>query len=159
VSFMCGGVASALASPNADAFEGRLRAWLSELGPKAFVTFMCNSVASALASTSADAFEARLGEWRTATGMTVPDFVKLMRGGVASRILDAPFFTSLLSCYEQRGSAEEKRMMLKFLTRAVAAVDKLGEAEFWRRVDELCTIMPHPTLEAALARMRMVSTS
>ena len=114
-----------------------------------------DSVASALASTSAIAFDARLGELRAVPGMTLADFVRLMRSGVASRILDAHFFTSLISCYERRGSAEERRMLLKFIARGVAAIDKLGEAEFWRRVDELCTTMPHATLDAALARMRM----
>jgi hypothetical protein len=119
---------------------------------------MCGSVASALASTSADAFEARLVELRAAAGMTLPDFVKLLRSGVASRIIEAHFFSSLVSCYEQRVS-EERRMLLKFFARGVAAIDKLGEAVFWRRVDEICTTIPHPTLEAALARMRMPSTS
>ena len=54
VTFMRGGVASALASDGAGAFEARLQRWLAALGARGFVTFMCDGVASALASDGAD---------------------------------------------------------------------------------------------------------
>jgi hypothetical protein len=60
----------------------------------------------------------------------------------------------LVACYERHSAAEEKKMLLKFFARGVAAIDRLGEAEFWRRVDELCTALPRPTLVAALARLQ-----
>jgi hypothetical protein len=150
---MCGGVASALASPNADAFEARLRRWLSVLGIKLFVTFMCG-VASGLASPNADAFEARLHELRAVVGMRELDFVRLMKDGVACRILNAAFFSRLVSCYERRASSEERDMLLRFFGVGVSAIDKLGEATFWQRVEEICTTVPRLTQEAALARLR-----
>jgi hypothetical protein len=154
VTFMCDGVAAALASPNFAAFENRLKRLLAVFGASVLATLMCGGVASALASTSADAFEERLHQLRAVAGMTDPDFVTLMTGGVASRILDAAFFSSLVSCYERRGSAEDRQVFLKFLGRGVSAIDRLGAVEFWSRVDELCTKSPRPTRAAALARMR-----
>jgi hypothetical protein len=153
VTFMRGSVAAALASPNFAAFENRLKRLLAVFGASVLATLMCGGVASALASTSADAFEERLNQLRAVAGMTDPDFVTLMTGGVASRILDAAFFSSLV-CYERRGSAEDRQMFLKFFGRGVSAIDRLGAVEFWSRVDELCTTSPRPTRAAALARMR-----
>jgi hypothetical protein len=153
VTFMSNSVASALASPNFAAFENRLKRLLVVFGASVLATLMCGGVASALASTSADAFEERLNQLRAVAGMTDPDFVTLMTGGVASRILDATFFSSLVSCYERRGSAEDRQMFLKFFGRGVSSIDRLGAVEFWSRVDELCTTSPRPTRAAALARM------
>jgi hypothetical protein len=153
-TFMCGSVAAALASPDFAAFENRLKRLLGTFGASVLATLMCDGVASALASTSADAFEERLRQLRAVAGMTDPDVVKLMKGGVASRIIDATFFSTLVSCYERRGSVEDRQMFLKFFGKSVSAIDKLGAAEFWSRVDELCTTTPRPTQKAALARMR-----
>jgi hypothetical protein len=112
---------------------------------------MCNSVASGLASDEHAAFDAKLSELR---GVVGADFVTLIRNGVACRILDASFFSSLVACYERHSAAEERKMLLKFVARGVAAIDRLGEAEFWRRVDEICTTLPRPTVVAALARLQ-----
>ena len=186
--FMCGSVASALASPGADAFEARLDRWLAKLGPKRFVTFMCGGVAAAFVSTGADSFEERLDRWLAKLGpkrfatfmcdsvaaafvstgavafeerleqllavMCVPDFVKLMRDGIACRTLDDQFFASLIACFARRNSVEERQMLLKFMPRCCASIKKLGAAEFWRRVDAICVMMPRPTQAAALCLIR-----
>jgi hypothetical protein len=128
-----------------------LHAWCVRLGAEAFAVFMCNSVASGLASDEHAAFNAKLIELR---GVVGSDFVMLMRNGVACRIMDASFFARLVACYERHSAAEEKKTLLKFVARGVAAIDRLGEAEFWRRVDEICTTSPRPTQVAALARLR-----
>jgi hypothetical protein len=112
---------------------------------------MCTGVASALASDDAAAFDAKLNELR---GVVGADFVTLMTNGVACRIMDASFFSCLVACYERHSAAEERKVLLKFIARGVAAIDKLGATEFWSRVDELCTTMPRPTRVVALARLR-----
>jgi hypothetical protein len=149
-TFMCDGVASGLASPNAAAFNALLLGWYARLGEK-FTTFMCDGVASGLASPNASAFDAKLHDL---CGVVGADFVTLMSSGVACRILDASFFAGLVTCYERHSALEERAMLLKFVALGVAAIDRLGEAEFWRRVDELCTTFPRPTQKAALARLR-----
>jgi hypothetical protein len=126
---------------------------MAELGPKALVRLMCNGVASALASPGADAFEARLAQLR-AVACSVSDLVSLVTDGVASRIPDDEFMSSLIACYKRRTSAEDRKMLLKFMPPCCAAIDKLGAQEFWRRVDGLCTTMPRPTRAAARAMMR-----
>jgi hypothetical protein len=151
VTFMCDGVASGLASPNAAAFNALLDAWYAKLDKDAFATFMCNGVASGLASPNTEAFNAKLNDLREVVGA---DFVALMRNGVACRILDASFFSGLVACYERHSAAEERAMLLKFVALGVAAIDRLGEAEFWRTVDDICTTLPRPTLVVALARLR-----
>jgi hypothetical protein len=112
---------------------------------------MSDSVAAALASTRADEFEARLTGLLTL--MCVSDLVKLMKNGVACRILDDSFFASLVECYERR-STEERQMLLKFMPLCCASIKKLGAQEYWRRVDAICTMMPRPTQAAALSLIR-----
>ena len=70
--------------------------------------------------------------------------------------MDESFFSCLVACYERHSAAEERKMLLKFIARGVAAIDNLGAAEFWSRVDELCTTLPRPTLVVALARLRII---
>jgi hypothetical protein len=153
-TFMCNGVASGLASKNAAAFSAILDAWCVRLGAKAFARSMCDGVASRLASAEERAaFDAKLHELR---GVVGADFVTLMCDGAACRIMDVSFFSSLVACYERHSAAEERKMLLKFFAKGVAAIDELGEAEFWRRVDELCTTLPRPTRAAALARLRSI---
>jgi hypothetical protein len=151
---MSGGVASGLASPNFAAFNALLLDWHERLDEK-FATFMCDGVASGLASSNAAAFDAKLNELREVVGA---DFVTLMRNGVACRIMDVSFFSGLVACYERHSAVEERAFLLKFIARGVAAIDKLGEAEFWSRVDELCTTMPRPTRVVALARLRSTNS-
>ena len=124
------------------------------LGPDGLVTFMCDSVASALASTGADIFQTRLVCLRAVPGIDTTSFLKLMTNGVASRILNDGFFSSLIACYGRRASAQDRQMMLKFLPQCCSAIGKLGEEEFWRRVDVACTAMPSQTRVAALSFMR-----
>ena len=151
VTFMCSSVASGLSSSNAAEFNALIDAWYVRLGARAFVTFMCGSVASGLSSSNAAEFDAKLIELREVAGA---EFVMLMRNGVACRIMDVSFFSGLVACYERHSAAEERAMLLKFVALGVAAIDKLGEAEFWRRVDDICTTLPRPTQAAALARLR-----
>jgi hypothetical protein len=62
--------------------------------------------------------------------------------------------SSLIACYKRMNSPNDRQMLLKFMPRCCSAMDKLGKAEFWRRVDDICTTMPRPTRAAALAMMR-----
>ena len=150
---MSNSVASGLASKNAAAFSALFLGWCVTLGEEAFARFMCDGVASGLASEEHAAFDAKLSELR---GVVGADFVTLMENGVACRIMDASFFSGLVAYYGRHPAAEEKKLLLKFIAKGVAAIDKLGEAEFWRRVDELCTALPRPTQKAALARLRSI---
>lgn len=142
----------ALASSDGDAISARFEVWLDRLGAEVFVPFMGGGVSVALLSTEADEINARLEQ--AFAEMDVVYFVKLIKGGAVRRILDDAFLSSLIGCYKRRVTHADRATLAKFFPDCCSELDKLGDQEFWSRVDGLCDMRPRPARVAALAIMR-----
>jgi len=124
--FMCGGVAAALAGPDADQFfqsVERLRA-MGTVG-KGLDTFMCSGVASRLVGPQADvdAFFVALGRLQAPPfGCKVPNMVTVMSNGLAAAIVGptADAFFELLLFIKTTVCGNDVKKMCTFAKGSVA---------------------------------------
>jgi hypothetical protein len=150
-TFMCGGVASALVGEHAETFQERLIAWFTRLGDKRFTTFMCDSVASGLAGEHATLFNERALFLLQLMGPV--DFVNVVNGGVAARVLESQFYEDLKTVYSEL-TIVERGTFCKFFVHQIAAIRDLGPTMFWATVKEICGQPASTTQKESRAMMK-----